>query len=193
MRLAVSCAFLALLASSALAGELAGVTLPDEVTVSGRTLRLNGMGLREATVLRVDVYVAGLYLETPSSSAAEILDSEAPRRLVMEFVRAVRRKDLVKGFTEGFEKNAGRDREALLERLGRLNAWMPDVGEGDTLTFTYTSGEGLLVVVKDEAKGIIPGADFARAFLSIWLGPSPPNPGLKEGLLGGSMKPAPAR
>jgi len=32
----------------------------------------------------------------------------------------------------------------------------------------------------------IKGDDFARAFLSIWLGTHPPNAGLKTGLLGGA-------
>jgi len=56
------------------AGELAGVTFPDQISVDSRTLLLNGMGLREATILKVDVYVAALYLErnrpTPTRSFA---------------------------------------------------------------------------------------------------------------------------
>ena len=35
------------------AASLAGVELPDKETVNGKTLVLNGMGLRQATVLRV--------------------------------------------------------------------------------------------------------------------------------------------
>src|SRR5207247_9289332 len=60
------------LAARASAGELAGVTLPDRIQVDSRTLVLNGMGLREATFLKVDVYVAGLYLETTSSDPGAI-------------------------------------------------------------------------------------------------------------------------
>ncbi len=70
------------LAGPAVAGELAGVTLPDQVTVESRTLVLNGMGLREATFLKVDVYVAGLYLERKSSAADEIVSSDQAKRLV---------------------------------------------------------------------------------------------------------------
>ena len=57
------------------AGELAGVTLADQVTVEGRTLVLNGMGLRQATILRVHVYVGGLYLEARSADASQIMAS----------------------------------------------------------------------------------------------------------------------
>jgi len=40
------------------------------------------------------------------------------------------------------------------------------------------------VEFKGDVKGVVPGADFAQALFRIWLGPSPPNAGLKEGLLG---------
>ena len=40
--------------------------------------------------------------------------------------------------------------------------------------------------MKGQGKGPIPGEDFARALFGIWLGPKPPNPDLKSGLLGGA-------
>jgi len=172
-------------ATPAAAGELAGVALPDQITVEGRTLTLNGMGLREATWLKVDVYVAGLYLETKSSDSEAILASPEAKRIVMKFVRRVGRKDLVKAWNEGFEKNAGRDLAALMERIATLNSWMYDVEKGDLLSFIELPGKGVVIEVKGEAKGVIPGTDFARVLWSIWLGPDPPNPGLKQGLLGG--------
>ncbi len=171
-------------ASPAGAAELAGVTLPDQVAVEGRTLLLNGMGLRQATFLRVDVYVAGLYLEEKSSEADAIIESETTKRIVMRFVRSVGRKDLVKAWTEGFDRNAGKDRTALEESLATLNSWMVDIGKGETLAFTYVPEKGVEGEVNGRPKGTIPGAGFARVLFCIWLGPSPPNAGLKEGLLG---------
>jgi hypothetical protein len=170
--------------TSARAGELAGVGFPDQVTVEGKSLVLNGLGLREATLLKVDVYVAGLYLEAKSTDPQAILGSELPRRIVMRFVRDVKRQDLVKAWTEGFEKNAGKEMPALKERLATLNAAMPDVANGDTLAFTYLPGVGVRVEVRGETKATIAGPDFARVLFGIWLGPNPPNPGLKDGLLG---------
>jgi len=52
------------------------------------------------------------------------------------------------------------------------------------MSFTYLPGAGVSVEVQGATKGTIPGADFAEALFGIWLGASPPNPGLKEGLLG---------
>jgi len=167
------------------AGELAGVTLPDQVAVEGRTLVLNGMGLREATILKVRVYVAGLYLEARSSDPGQIMASEGTKRLLMHFVRDVGRGNLVEAWKEGFAKSAGPGLAALQDRLATLDGWMVDVKRGDTLAFTQIPGRGVVVEVKGQAKGTLAGGDFARALWGIWLGDQPPNPGLKKGLLGG--------
>ena len=71
--LALAACLTACLAWPARAGERAGVSLPEKATVEGRTLILNGMGLRKATWLRVKVSVAGLYLEEKSLDAEDIL------------------------------------------------------------------------------------------------------------------------
>jgi len=166
------------------AGELAGVTLPDTITVDTKPLVLNGMGLREATLLKVDVYVAGLYLETRSSDPEAIIASEQTKRLVMRFVRAVDRDALLKGWNEGFGRSSGPSGVALRERIATFESWVTDMPKGESLSLTYSPETGVRVEIRGEAKGTVPGADFARALFRIWLGASPPNPGLKDGLLG---------
>jgi hypothetical protein len=176
---------LALSAGIALSAELEGVSMPDQVTVDGKQLLLNGMGLREATFLKVDVYVAGLYLETRSSDPQEILDSAQAKRIVMHFVyKKVEQKKIAKGWTEGLEANTGERFARYRAPLERLNGWMEDMVAGDTMMFTAVPGKGLEVVVKDQAKGTIDDEEFAREFWAIWLGANPPNAGLKTGLLG---------
>lgn len=54
------------------------------------------------------------------------------------------------------------------------------------LCFVAKPGAGVEVNVNGTVKGTVEGDDFAKAFLSIWLGAAPPNPGLKTGLLGGA-------
>jgi len=171
------------LAATASAGEKEGVRLPDTVTVGDKTLVLNGMGVREATVFNVNVYVAGLYLEAKSQNAEEIAAADKPRRLDLVFVRDVDRGDIVDAWAEGFKKN-GADVAKLKDRIDKIYSWMSDVKKKDVLSFTYVPEKGLTAVVKGQEKGTIPGADFAKAFFSIWLGPEPPNKGLKKGLLG---------
>ena len=182
--LAAAC-LTACLAAPAWAGELAGVTLPERATVEGSTLVLNGMGVREATWLKIKVYVAGLYLEGKSSDAGAILRTDLPKRIVFVFVRSVGRKRIIKEWDESLKANVGKDFAALEDRVATLHAWMPDtVGKGDEMVLTYLPGKGVVVEIRGEVRGTIPGADFARALFTIWLGARPPNQTLKMGLLG---------
>jgi len=181
-----SCAVLALAMGVAQGKECKGIVFPDEVRVEGTNLKLNGLGLRQATAFKVNVYVAALYVGKPSNDPKALLASDAPSELVLQFVRNVGGDDIRKGWSEGFEKNATQQLPALKERIAELNGWMGDVKSGDRLTFIRKPGSGLEVVANSAAKGTIKGDDFARAFLSIWLGAEPPNPEIKAGMLGGA-------
>ena len=165
--------------------ECKGASFPEQVQSEGGTLKLNGLGLRQATMLKVNVYVAALYVAQTSTDAAAILKSNAPKQLVLHFVRDVGRADLSKGWDEGFENNAKSQIPALKERIETFKGLMADMKTGQRLRFVFKPGAGTQVDVNGTVKGTIAGDDFARALFSIWLGSSPPNPGLKAGLLGG--------
>ena len=168
-----------------MAAECVGVTHPENTLVGKTKLILNGLGVREATIFKVDVYVAALYLKTRSSSGKAILDSTTPKKLALKFVRNVSKDEVSTAWLEGFEKTAGDDLAKLRGRISELNEWMTDMTDGSTLTFTYKNAV-LKIEANGEYKGAVPGNDFAKAFFAIWLGPEPPNAGLKSGLLGGS-------
>jgi Chalcone isomerase-like len=61
---------------------------------------------------------------------------------------------------------------------------MNDVAEGDEMVLTEIPGKGVTFALKGKDLVTIPGEDFAKVLWSIWLGSEPPNPDLKEGLLG---------
>src|SRR5215831_9198569 len=168
------------------AKQCQGVNFPDQVQVDGTTLALNGLGLRLATMLKVKVYVAALYVAKTSNDANAILGASTPSELVLHFVRDVGASDMRKAWEEGFEKSAKDQMPALKDRIATLNGWMADMKTGQKMTFTFKPGTGVQVDVNGSAKGTIKGDDFAKAFLAIWLGPEPPNPEIKAGLLGGA-------
>ena len=56
-----------------------GVTFPEQAQVHGSTLTLNGLGLRQATFLKVNVYVAALSVAHVSSDAQALLGSNTPK------------------------------------------------------------------------------------------------------------------
>ena len=161
------------------------VSFPEHVQVSGTDLTLNGLGVRKATFLKINVYVAALYVAKPQHDPTALLDSSTPQELVLQFVRNVDAGELRKAFLEAFARNRADQSPALQERITQLNSWMSDVRTGQRLTFVRLPHKGLQVSVNGELHGTIEGDDFSKAFVSIWLGPEPPNPELKAGLLGG--------
>jgi hypothetical protein len=169
-----------------IAGELEGVKMPDEVTIGENTLTLNGMGLRikKVVFVKVKVYVAGLYLTTPSKDPAAILAADEPRRIVMHFLyKNVAKKKLVAAWEEGFEDNA-KNVDALRGSLARFNSYWGDMKTGDEAVMTYIPGTGTKVEIKGKEMGVIKGKEFADALLAVWLGPEPPNKEIKKGMLG---------
>jgi hypothetical protein len=184
MKNAIAAALLCLIASvPTLASEVAGVTLPDMTTVEGRTLKLNGMGLRTKVVFKV--YVAGLYLETPSKDAGAVISSDQIKQIQLSLLRGLDHSKITEAITEGFEKNSKASLGALNARLDRLNSMIPDVEKGDRIVLTYVPGRGTVVSAKNVEKGVIEGKDFADALFSVWLGPKPVQEDLKKRLLGG--------
>jgi hypothetical protein len=170
----------ALAAPALMAGELAGVTMPDQVTVAGKTLQLNGMGVRKK--LWIKVYVGGLYLEKKTHSAEEALDMPGPKRMVMHFLtKKATKKRMDSAWDEGFEKNAPKVTKVKIEKF---KAMMGDMHPGDVVIIQFVPGEGTHVIVNGKDMGVIEGDDFARGVFSIYLGPEPPTEDLKNGLLG---------
>ena len=165
--------------------ECQGVSFPEQLQSGGGTLTLNGLGLRQATMFKVDVYVAALYVAQTSGDANAILESNTPKELILHFVRDVDSDDLSKGWDEGFENNAQSQLPVLEERIESFKGLMTDMKSGQRLRFVYKPGAGTQVDVDGTVKGTIEGDDFARALFSIWLGSRPPNADLKAGLLGG--------
>lgn len=172
-----------LLLSSALAASLSGVTLPDRVSLGGQELHLNGLGLREKYYL--DIYVAGLYVPTPSRDPQTLIDADVPKRIVLHVVFSELPKDrLIASFEEDFGKmpNVAGQRS----NIDKLESWLPDsLVKGDQLAFDYVPGVGTSMVINGRSLGTIAGTEFMRLIYTIYLGPNPPTAELKRGMLGG--------
>ena len=170
-----------ILDSVSLAGELAGATLPDTLKSGDLTLKLNGLGLRKKSVFKV--YVGGLYLELPTKDAGAILATDQAKAIRMHFLRDLTKVQLVEALQAGFEANA-KDKTEQKAAFDRMLTLIPDVKEGDTLTFTYQPGKGTTLQVGNKELGAFAGKGFSEAVFSIFLGPKPPSDDLKKGLLG---------
>ena len=170
------------LGSLARARSCAGVSFPEKLLVSGVELLLNGVGLREATVFDVDVFVAALYVEKRSRDPHVLLTREEHARVVLHFVRDVSAEDIIDEMDAGYRANAPKVSAADKQKLF---GWLTAMKVGDAITFTYEPGKGLEVQVAGKLKGTIPGTPFASATLSVLIGPRAIDEDLRAGLLGG--------
>lgn len=163
------------------AGELSSVKVPDSVTVGGKELVLNGMGLREKFF--IDIYVGSLYLPAKTSDANKVINDDVPKRIDMNFIYSeVDLEKLTGAFADGFA--AANAAESQKANLAQLNSWMETVHANDVIRLDYVPGTGTTVYVKGTKKGTIAGADFMKALWSVYVGSAPPTAALKKGMLG---------
>lgn len=158
--------------------------LPGTVNVEGKQLKLNGSGVRKKSVLRVKVYIAGLYLETGSTNPEQILAADHIRRLDLLMTHSAPRKRVIGEFRDGISQNSPSQMKALTARLERFLDEMPDANEGERLSITYVPGQGTSLRGPTRNGTVIPGKDFADAVLAAWLGKAPLDHELKLRLLG---------
>lgn len=172
------------LADSAL--TMNGVTLPATIEASGHTLNLNGAALRKKFIIKV--YVAGLYVATPSHSAEEILSADAPRQMLMHFISGHGTKDKICGaWNDGLAANTPGAGAELKQQFAELCGMMQDIKNGERMTLTYLPESGTTIDIAGTNRGAIQGKEFADALLRCWIGPKPgPGEGFKNGVLGHS-------
>ncbi len=185
LRLAATLALFA--AIPAFGAELEGVKLEDRATAGGQALQLNGMGLRTRVIFRV--YVAGLYLAEKTQSAEAALAVPGAKRVAIVMLRNVGAQEFADALLSGLRANvAEADLARLKPQVDELLARMVKIGEakkGMAIDLDFAPGSGTLLEVNGASQGApIPGDDFFRALLSIWLGTKPVQEDLKKALLG---------
>jgi len=179
-------AVLLLFALTAMAGaaELDGVVMSDTEDVAGHHLVLNGLGLRTYSILRVHVYVAGLYLERRSADPNVILGSNQAKLLRFVFLRDVDAEDARESWREALDRNCPAPCRLPADNVARFLAAIPSVHKGDTNTLLFTA-RGVEFFINGRPVGHIANPDFKQVILSTFIGPRPTSAEIKEGLLGG--------
>ncbi len=170
---------------ASLAAEVAGVSLPDKITLAdGSQLKLNGAGVRKKFF--VTVYAGGLYVSKRSSSVDSILANPDGKRVIMHFLyKEVEKDNLTHGWDKGFEKNLTEEEfSKVKDRLAKFNDMFETVHKGDVIRLDYLPKRGTQVWVNGKLKGTVKGKDFSRALLKVWLGKKPADKGLKKSMLG---------
>jgi hypothetical protein len=172
--------FLLVFSNVSLAALKDGIFFSDKVTVDGKDLVLNGIGIRRATIFKFKVYYGGLYIEHKSNDPASFLNSKSPKQIVMNFVRDVDSKKLKTGFSDGLEA-ANKNYHSFTLQMDKFNSSIEDLVKGDKIIITFLQ-DGLQLNVKGKLKEKIIGGDFSQAVFNIWF-INPGDSGLRDGLL----------
>ena len=166
--------------------EIAGVDVPQSVTIENKALVLNGAGIRKK--LFIKVYVGSLYLTAKQTAVGKILADPGAKSIVMNFLyKEVSTKKLVDGWNKGFADNSSaKEIKALQKRINQFNSLFTTVYKGDKIRLDYLPGKGTQVRINSTLKGSVQGEDFYQALLEIWLGAKPADANLKDAMLGNS-------
>jgi len=179
----------AVITISAAAAEIEGVKLADKLRVSdaGPELILNGAGVRTRVFFKV--YVGALYLQKKENATDAVLADAGPKRVAMHLLRDLTAEQLFSALNDGLKNNHTPEQ---LAKLGPQLKQLEDVfnavkaaKNGDVILLDYLPGAGTRVTVRGDDKGTIPGEEFNRALLRIWLGNQPADASLKKAMLGG--------
>jgi long-chain acyl-CoA synthetase len=169
------------------ARKILDVDVAEETRVDNQTLKLNGAGVRSATVLHVKIYVAAFYAPTQLNTEDEVLASPGPLYLQLTYVRSFDKARVQKAWVWQFEQSGTytydgfeRDKKILVDSFGEIKK-----GGVESIALV---GDETRIYDDGVLKSTIKGRDFQKAFLSMWFGKKPVMTELKANLLGGNRK-----
>ena len=162
-----------------------GVDIPETLTVDGQVLHLNGAGLRQVPVIGIEIYIAGLYLPTPSHDPDAILRSPGHKAVLVHFLHGATKAEVENSFRKGERINCGEGQcdPAELPNFEKLVQATPAVEAGDTATYVYDSNR-LRVFANGRLIGDYPDGALSHQLLLGFLGQHPPTERLKRQMLG---------
>jgi len=135
------------------------------------------------------VYALGLYLPTKAGEVDGVLAAKGAKRLAITPLMELTAQQFVDALSGGIAKNSSEaEAAALQERIQTFEANLMALGKvskGTPITLDWIPEQGTRLTVAGQPQGkVIPGEDFYKALLRIWLGNKPAQGDLKDALLG---------
>jgi len=174
---------LSLTSLAARAAVLAGVDLPDHLTAAGVELTLNGAALRTATIFRLPVYVAGLYLKQPTHDAQQIVASPQPKLLRFVFLRNIGVDKVRNAWRQSLDRNCTTPCQLPDGEVSEFINRLPAVKTGETADVVFTP-QGVDFAVNGHSLGWVTDPVFVRVILLGYVGPHASSPSVRNGILG---------
>ncbi|CAJ1944607.1 unnamed protein product [Cylindrotheca closterium] len=170
-----------------------GIHIPEFRMMGEHQLKRHGQGIRSVSFfgMPIKVYVAGFYSLSRLENAQDVLESlernDNPMQLDFTFLRGVSGKQCTQAWQQQLEHSVSHhyegyenDRDDFIQKLSN------PISYGGTISIKMV-GDDTVIVDQGKERGVIPGRNFQRAFLSMWFGEQPVTEDIKAGFLEGAV------
>lgn len=163
--------------------KVGDVTFPSTMNAGATSLIYNGGGVREK--LFIDLYAGALYTKVRSSNPEQIINADEPMAFRIIIVSGlITSEKMIEATLEGFRKSTDGNLKPVQAKIDKfVEAFSGELSVGDTFDMIYWNSS-MQVIKNGKVKGNIPGLDFKKAALGIWLSDDPVSESLKDDLLG---------
>lgn len=160
-----------LTAAPGVARELAGVDVPEVIRMQsgGGPMHLAGASVQRHNFM--PFYVTALYLSP--NFRGEIPDEYTQKQVTLIWLTPQMSDERVDDYWRKAMAESVNDQQLYLRiesAVDRFVDLFEGVAHGDRFEFEYVPDMGTQVVVNGTKAGIIPGIDFHRALMGVWLG-----------------------
>ncbi|HSP11504.1 MAG TPA: chalcone isomerase family protein [Salegentibacter sp.] len=164
--------------------EIGGATLPNTLEYGSEEMNLNGAGVREK--FWMDMYAGGLYLQSKSSNASEIMSADKPMAIRLHIVsKMITSERMIDAVNEGFENATKGNTAPISSEIAKFKSFFDEqINKEDIFDIVYLPDNGVTVYRNGEESGNIKGLEFKGALFGIWLSDNPADEDLKKGMLG---------
>jgi hypothetical protein len=151
-------------------------------SISASSVELQKIGEGTFRWMFIKVYDGAFYLDAENTNAGALDD--VAKRLELSYHVGISAEQ----FRESGDSIVRRNVEEetwlnIQDRLAQLNEAYQDVEKGDRYALTYAPGAGTTLMLNGEPLVTVEGADFARAYFSIWLGEDAVKASFRDALL----------
>lgn len=175
---------LAFISAQASAANIAGVNMPDQIQYAGKTMLLNGAGVRKKFLMKI--YIGGLYLTAKSNDGDTIMKADEPMSIRLAITSSLISPEKMKSTTlAGFQRAMDGDTSPLKKEIDQLmSSFDKGVSKGDVYELTNVPGSGVHVVRNGKLVETIRSKSFKETLFGIWLSKTPVHAGLRARMLG---------
>ena len=144
-----------------------GVCFDSQKKLGETTLSMRGRCLGKYFIFKV--FDGAFYTEQDDTSP-EKLDPKYSRYLELNYRREISKEDFVEGAYKSLKSNPTINIEALQERIDTIHDSYTGVVEGDRYALAYSASDTTTCLSKNgESVVCLEGADFMKAYFSVWL------------------------